>query len=328
MLARWCLSILGLVVLVSPLSLAQENRRFAGDIRVRVSLENGRSAGDRLRVELLTTRGIYVKETYSDDSGNAVFRDVPDGSYRLRLSGIQILDLTTEEFTVDNGRAILQMVTVQLRPNTDQTGAPLPMVAAVDLNIPEGAKKEFGRGVDALQKNDWPEARRYFQKATELYPQYASAYNNLGVALMNLGQRNQGKQAFERAVSLNDHFANAYLNLGRVAVAEGKYPEAEAFLNKAVGLNPLNPAGLLLLSHVEAQLGKYDECIAIARRLHNVPHEGYALAHLFAARALEAKHDSSEAIAEYKIFLKEAPNSPSASKASAALKALQSQIPH
>lgn len=329
MLARWLSSLLGLALLLASPSLAQQDRTgiASAEIRVRVSREDGRPPSDQCRVELLTSSGIPFRESSSDDSGNVLFPSVPDGSYRLRLSGSTIVDLTTEEFTVDHGRSVLETVTVHSRTSPDSASAPEQMVAVVDLNVPEGAKKEFDHGVAALQKNDWLEAKNRFQKATELHPQYASAFNNLGFALMNLGQRNQGRQAFERAVSLNGHFANAYLNLGKVSIAEGNYPEAESFLSKAAGLNPLNPAGLLLLASVDLQLGKYDECIANARRAHGLPHESHAIAHIFAARAFEAKHSPSEAMAEYKLFLEESPDSPSASKVRAALKVLQNQIP-
>jgi tetratricopeptide (TPR) repeat protein len=330
MLARRLLLLFVLALLVPSPGFAQQDRTgvASAEIRVRVSREDGRPPGDRCRVELLTSSGVPVRESSSDDSGNVLFPSVPDGSYRLRLTGSTILDITTEEFTVDHGRSVLETVTVRSKTDPTEANSPESMVAVVDLNVPDAAKKEFDRGWAALQEKNWPEAKRYFQKAAELYPQYASAYNNLGVALMNLGQRSEGKQAFERAVSLNDHFANAHLNLGRVALAEGKYEEAATQLDRAVAANPLNPVGLLLLSSVELQLGKYDECIANARRVHSLPHEGYALAHFFAAQAFEAKHDPSEAMVEYKVFLKESPNSPSASKASAALKVLQSQLIH
>jgi hypothetical protein len=81
----------------------------------------------------------------------------------------------------------------------------------------------------------------------------------------------------------------------------------------------VDPQALLLLAQMHLQSGKMEEAAVQARKVHDAPHEAYAVAHLIAARALEARNLSEEAAAEYKLFLQEAPNSPSAPKARAAL---------
>ena len=91
-------------------------------------------------------------------------------------------------------------------------------------------------------------------------------------------------------------------------------------------VEPTNVVALLLLANIQLQNGKLDECIANARKVHSQPHEHYAVVHFLAARAFEAKGVPADAIVEYKTFLKESPDGPSAQRARAALEALQNQV--
>lgn len=328
---RLCL-ILSTIVILSGVLAGQRQPQLSGpaapaELQVRVAYADDRSSEESLRVELLNGPGTFIAQAFTSE-GHASFRNLSPGTYRLKVSGIEVEDVTTDSFTISRGESLhIEYVVVQKRDSAG-TGAPRSssaMVAAIDLNVPGKAKKEFDKGVEALNRNEWPEARRKFERAAELYPQYALAYNNLGVALMNLGERQLGREAFEKAVNLDSHLANGYLNLARIASADKKYGDAEIFLGKTLSIDPMNAVALLLLANVQLQNGKFDECIANARRMHSLPQEHYAVIHYFAARAFEAKGVPTEAVAEYKVLLRESPNGPTADKARAALAELQKQ---
>ena len=53
-----------------------------------------------------------------------------------------------------------------------------------------------------LDRGDSWEATRWFRRAIALHPRYTPAYNNLGVALLRLGQRGEARRYLERARSL------------------------------------------------------------------------------------------------------------------------------
>jgi outer membrane protein assembly factor BamD (BamD/ComL family) len=55
-----------------------------------------------------------------------------------------------------------------------------------------------------------------------------------------------------------------------------------------------------------------------------VPHEKFAMAHLVAAQAYTKKDRLDQAAEEYKLFLKESPDSPNAASARATLQSIQS----
>jgi tetratricopeptide (TPR) repeat protein len=193
-------------------------------------------------------------------------------------------------------------------------------VSAQDLNIPSKAKKEFNKAGDAMQQADWNEAKKHLEKAVAIYPQYASAYNNLGVVAMKQNDLPAAKAGFERAVELNDSSGSAYLNLGRLYLKDRNYDETARLMDKVLSLDGNSPEALTILADCDVATGKYAEAIAAVQHVHANPHERYAIAHLIAAAAFEKQNDARGAAAEYEQFLKEDPKSP---RAAGARKALQ-----
>ena len=71
---------------------------------------------------------------------------------------------------------------------------------------------EIGR--QAIDANRWNEALNAYDKAIELNPNDASAYNNRGLAYSNLGKYKQAILSYDRAIELNPKDADAYYNRG------------------------------------------------------------------------------------------------------------------
>jgi len=55
-------------------------------------------------------------------------------------------------------------------------------ISSVSLNAPKDAKKSYEKGRDLLKKKKVPEAQKELEKAVEIYPQYATAWFELGRA--------------------------------------------------------------------------------------------------------------------------------------------------
>ncbi len=76
----------------------------------------------------------------------------------------------------------------------------LPASAADSAD--KNAKKEVAFGIDVARRGLWHEARFRFEQATALNPEYASAFNNLGVTLEQQGDFDKARAAYERALQL------------------------------------------------------------------------------------------------------------------------------
>ncbi len=195
-------------------------------------------------------------------------------------------------------------------------------ISVKDATAPAPARKEFDRGMDQLSRAKGPEAISHFQKAIEIYPQYVSAHNNMGVALMYMQEYDRAKSAFDKAYSLNSQVPVILLNLCRVSLQQKDFDNAESFAGKAVLLDS-GAEALTLLAFTKLLNGKFDEAVADGRKVHSSgKHDAYAIAHFVTGRALQLKGDKDAAVNEYKLFLKEDPRSPRAELAKTALKEL------
>ena len=64
------------------------------------------------------------------------------------------------------------------------------------------SKEQVEFGIKVAQLNLWNEALYRWQKATELDPTYAAAWNNLAIAYEHDGKFDEAKKAYEKALEL------------------------------------------------------------------------------------------------------------------------------
>jgi Flp pilus assembly protein TadD len=65
------------------------------------------------------------------------------------------------------------------------------------------ARSEVDFGIDVAQRGLWREAIYRWEKAVELDPTYAAAYNDLAVAYEHEGQLEKARQAYDKALALD-----------------------------------------------------------------------------------------------------------------------------
>jgi len=295
------------------------------ELEIRLSMEHTHSAPEQIRVVLLTNSGSIVAERYSGATGSASFSGIPAGTYRVKASGMEIEDAETTFYVDATDQHHFESLQIKLKsegsPSSNQ-GA----VSAAELNIPEKAHKEFDKGLAKMEEKDFGEAEKHFTKATEIYPQYGAAFNNLGVLAMRAGHNEEGKHFFETALQADNSNPGANVNFSRCLLMEGKIPDAERYLQKASNIAPLDPEPLAVLANAQMQAGQLDLALNNARRIHTLQHQRFTVAHLIAARILELKNRPSEAAEEYRMFLKETPDSPKAESVRPALQSVENRV--
>jgi type IV pilus assembly protein PilF len=65
------------------------------------------------------------------------------------------------------------------------------------------AKSQVEFGINVAQRGLWREAIYRWEKATEIDPSYAAAYNDLAVAYEHEGQLDKARKAYEKAIELD-----------------------------------------------------------------------------------------------------------------------------
>jgi Tfp pilus assembly protein PilF len=82
-------------------------------------------------------------------------------------------------------------------------GAVVPLRA----DARDDAKKQVEFGISVAQRGLWREAIYRWQRATQIDPSYAAAYNNLAVAYEHEGDFEKARQSYEKAVELEPNNA-------------------------------------------------------------------------------------------------------------------------
>jgi len=311
----------GILLLLTVSAAGQvESGAVVPRLRVRLNFLNG-TCEPNTHVEVMGRNG-RVAEGVADDRCIVVFRNVPEGTYQLDVSGQNIA-------ASDAGRIEASTVSSDFEVNVTRAGNsalpkgdPRSSVSVANLRVPSKAKKEFEKGNDLMQHQDFARAIEKLNRAVADYPPYADAYNSLGVIYGRLGDHAHEREALERAVTIDDHFAAAYTNIGRMEITARNFPNAELVLNKASALDPTDAITLVLLSFSQLMDRRWDDAIASANRAHSL-NGGHAYAHQIAARAYEQKRNASDAIAQLELFLKEEPSGARAEAAHKELKDLQ-----
>jgi Flp pilus assembly protein TadD len=326
-----CRSFLVILLLaLSPHAPAQfGGQGQTGNIRVRLVFENGRRCNIRAHVVLMTGASTSpVADAYTDADCMVGFDNLTVGSYHMAISGEGIQDTDSGLFDVDN-RKVSQFEFITVKPKESETASSVnagPTVASVDLNIPKKARKEFEKANELIARQDWNHAKDELIKAVALYPQYADAYNNLGVVYARLGDFTQERKVLQKAVALNEHLSSAFVNLGKMDIRERNFPDAETQLAKAAAIDANDPETLMLLANVELMNRHFDAAIAHCHQVHSLPHDSQTLVHYIAARALEHENRLQDAANEFHTFLQEEPSGPRADAVRKELSALQTQL--
>src|SRR5262245_57772212 len=94
------------------------------------------------------------------------------------------------------------------------------------------------RGVAYARQQNPKEAIDDFNRAIQLYPEYAALYNNRGNVLLAIGAVREAMKDFDRALLLSPGYAAAYSNRAGAQVRLGETDLAVADYTKAISLAP------------------------------------------------------------------------------------------
>jgi tetratricopeptide (TPR) repeat protein len=144
-----------------------------------------------------------------------------------------------------------------------------PLMNDLQSRLQSGAAY-LTRGLEAIERRDWPDAVSNLRKATELSPRDTTSHLNLGTALFISGDRPGARIAFETAIKLSPEVPKPRFTLGLLAESELKDAEAIEQFTTAVRLDPnyleahasLADA-LRRTGQVEASLPHYQKVLSI-----------------------------------------------------------------
>lgn len=112
------------------------------------------------------------------------------------------------------------------------------LVSMRELSIPQSARDEYSKAARKLESRDVQGAIQHLNRAVELAPQFAAAWNHLGTIAYQTRRYEDAEKFFRRSLEAD---ANAYeplVNLGGVLATLGRFDEAWNFNLHAVLRRP------------------------------------------------------------------------------------------
>lgn len=114
-----------------------------------------------------------------------------------------------------------------------------------------------------LKKNDFESAKKYFEKALEINPEYAFALNNIGVCCAHLEDVNGAIKFYNKAIDIMPKYQTPYENLANCYTSIGCFRDALLILEKAVNENvPISEIWQHHIGWLYIKISDYEKAIA------------------------------------------------------------------
>jgi tetratricopeptide (TPR) repeat protein len=340
--------------LVSGASLSGQQAPTSNVIGV-LQLERGSFPSERVEVKLESS-GILVGQTFSDDEGRFAFNQVLGGVYHLVIDDPNYLPVEQtlqfdpsfpmnmvlniylqprkgsnngESRVNDGAGSRLQTGGGQAADKTDSKRGVNPYTVSVaDYNrhFPHDAVKEFEKGAEALRKNKLDDARKHYEKALNIAPNFYPARNDLGTVYLQKRDFQGAQDQFQQVIKENPNDPDAYFNLANVRLLIEDYDGGLNLVSQGLAKLPNAPQGLFIEGSLYRHLGKYPEaerCLRDAIKADPT----LANAHLELANLYRQEDDRRDLTAELQTFLKLYPNNPLCPQVKNALQKLSSARP-
>lgn len=126
---------------------------------------------------------------------------------------------------------------------------------------PQRARVEFDRGMHAMGPGKYPDAIVAFSRAIEIWPPFADAYLNRGIAEHNLGDRVSAAADFDKASDLDPNLTRAFDERGRLYLESGDTRRAIEEFTKSIHLQPTTD-GYYARGLAYAKIGEHRKAVA------------------------------------------------------------------
>ncbi|MGH9804191.1 MAG: tetratricopeptide repeat protein [Candidatus Acidiferrales bacterium] len=310
---------------VPDYSFPQENpvSPVKGPITGTVHLPPGEDFNEPVLVKLETSTGFLMSQVWTKKSGRFEFYDVACGSYVL---AVDVAGYYPIRRLVDHSYEPAEGLLLQLIVDESQAANRSEAVVSLKtLLVPEAAREELEKGMKAAAEKKAERAIRHFEKAIELHPDYDDAYVQLALAQLQRSKFAEAQRVAEQALARNDRNVGAHAVLGVALREVGNRQESAAALQRAVEIDDSSWFSQLELGRTLLELRRVEEAYLHLIRAHELNPEAPTV-HLNLYNAHILRNDYRAAVAELDEFLKLFPDHPQAEPARKQRRALTADL--
>ncbi len=113
-------------------------------------------------------------------------------------------------------------------------------ISATSALAPKDAKKAFEKGFNENKKSKWENAEKELSKAVDMYPKYAAAWYQLGVAQQAQQNLQGARKSYAQALAADSKFVSPYQQLALIAAHDSDWKEVAAQTDHLLKLNPVD----------------------------------------------------------------------------------------
>jgi Tfp pilus assembly protein PilF len=115
------------------------------------------------------------------------------------------------------------------------------------LKAPEPARQELIKAREDLAKEKLTSAKTRLEKAVRIYPDYATAWYELGRLQARQGQKEQAATSYRQSAKTDPKYVNPLVELALIAAAAQQWPEAEQHAESVIKMAPNGMPGVYLV---------------------------------------------------------------------------------
>lgn len=130
------------------------------------------------------------------------------------------------------------------------------------LTVLEEARNRNLNGMELYKQGKFSLAKHDFLSSIKIFPEYAEAYNNLGLTYKQLGDMKNAADSYKKALRYKSDYPEALNNYGVLLEAKGDSKTAKEYFKKAILAKPDYPEPYLNMAVSLEKGKKIEEAIA------------------------------------------------------------------
>jgi Tfp pilus assembly protein PilF len=277
------------------------------------------NTGDRAAVSLFGVSSPFRASTMSDDKGRFVFHKLLAGAYTisvfLPLRGEARKTIEVGPGTADeHGRVRLNLHLAESDFVYADAARREHSVRASELTIPDKAQHEYEEAGQDLARHDAAGATSHLQRAVELAPQFAEAWNEMGAIAYQTGKFDRAEECFRESLRQNPQAFEPLVNLGGVLVTLHKLDEAWQYNGYAVLARPNDALANSQLGLTYFEMGDFDLAVKHLEKARQIDPAHFSHPQLVLAEIHLRRGENAAAAEALEDFLAHHPDWPQAAK--------------
>ncbi len=265
----------------------------------------------------------YATEVWAVTRGGrseARFGNLEPGPYDLQVSAAGYATVV-RSIELPIGAPEIRIVVV-----LNRDGSLDPITTPPSSRIPENARKEVERGIEAYKTKQFSAAEKHLRKAYKRAPENADLNYLLGVLYLEKKDFGQARSFLETAIAADPRHARALTTLGRVLLIQKEAAGAINYLQKSLAVDPGQWTAHWLLGSAYLRRKEFEKASQESQAAIEMGKGAGNAARLVLGQALAGAGQYPKAIEELETFLQEVPASPMAAEVRGLITQLQAAV--